>query len=70
MKVTWEVNDFYCGKSRPQYTTIDKDDFYGCETYDDYMEVVEEAVQNDYEQLGYSIENINWGEIELPEKQN
>jgi len=67
VKVTWEFDDGYGGKSRPQYTTLDESEFVDCETKEEFMEVIEEAVQADYEQKGYSIENIDWGEMEVPE---
>ena len=67
VKVIWGVDDHYVGKSRPQYTYIDKSEFIDCETKEDFMAVIEDAVQSDFEALGYSIDNIDWGEIELPE---
>ena len=70
VKVTWEIDDGYAGGARPQHTNLDEDDFYGCEIEEDFMEVIEEAVQADYEQKGFYIKNIDWGEIKPPRKQN
>ena len=60
IKVRWEVADGYAGKSRPQYTTINTEDF------DDWEEMsegekkghIEEMVQEDFEQkISFCIED-------------
>lgn len=57
MKITWEVEDGYCGKSRPQFTEVDDSDLEACETEEERNQLIEEAIQEDFEQ------NITWCEI-------
>ncbi|MBD3351724.1 MAG: hypothetical protein GF364_09590 [Candidatus Lokiarchaeota archaeon] len=57
MKVRWEVNDGYIGKSRPQYTIIDDDDLDECETEEDREKLIEDMIQEDFEQ------RITWERI-------
>lgn len=49
IEVTWQVEDGYVGKSRPQHTTfrIDKEDW---ELYDeqDKMDCVDEYIEGDF----------------------
>lgn len=49
MKVIWEVDDGYCGKSAPQTTIIDDDELADIppNEVDDY---INECVQDDFEQ--------------------
>lgn len=56
MRVTWEVEDGYCGKSRPQHTDIDDDELAECETDEDREQLIADYVQEDFEQ------NITWCE--------
>jgi len=65
--VRWEVDDHYVGKARPQKTTIDEDYFEHCETKEEFMDVVNQEVQNDFDQLGFSIDDIDWGSLQVPE---
>lgn len=51
MTVTWEVDDGYCGGSRQQHTEIDDDELAECETEEERQKLIEEYVQNDFEQL-------------------
>lgn len=55
MDITWEIDDGYCGKSRPQTTTIDDEEFADCETVEDVDDVIALAVQEDFDQLGLCI---------------
>ena len=57
MKITWEVEDGYIGKFRPQYTEVDDDDLAKCETEEEREKVIFDAVQEDFDQ------KITWGEI-------
>ena len=50
MKVCWEVDDGYVGKSRPQYTEIDDREIAECETVEEAIELVYDYVQHDFEQ--------------------
>jgi len=61
MRVTWEVEDGYVGKSRPQYTEIDDDELAECETKDEREEFIHAAIQHDFEQ------NIDWSETSREE---
>lgn len=54
MKVTWEVDDGYVGPSRPQHTEIDECDIEDCGDTDEAMRMIEDMIQEDYDQ------NINW----------
>jgi hypothetical protein len=61
-KIQWEVNDGYCGGARPQYTKFDSEDWMDDDEWKSMTEeqkedAMEEAVQNDFEQLGFSIIN-------------
>lgn len=67
VKVTWQVDDHYAGGSRPQHTYIDVDEFDGCETKEEFMEVVSNAVQDDYDQLGFFFSDIDWNDLKVPE---
>lgn len=58
IKVTWEVEDGYCGKSRPQYTYIDKVELDECRTEEERQNLIDTYVQEEYDQLGFAIENI------------
>lgn len=68
VKVTWEFDDGYAGGSRPQHTYIDESDFIDCETQEEYQAIIENAIQQDFETKGYSIEDIDWGNIKPPEE--
>lgn len=41
IKVTWEIDDGYAGKSRPQVFYIPRDDWDACETQQQKDELVE-----------------------------
>jgi len=55
MEISWEVEDGYCGKSRPQRTIIDDEDFEDCTTAAEVEEVINDAIQSDYDQFGWCI---------------
>lgn len=54
MEIMWEVSDGYVGGSRPQYTEIDDGDILECDSVDEAMDMVQEYLQEDFEQ------NISW----------
>ena len=56
MEITWEVDDGYIGKSRPQYTTIDDSELEYCETEADKEEIIRQYIQEDFDQ------RISWYE--------
>ncbi|MCK5343287.1 MAG: hypothetical protein KAR20_07775 [Candidatus Heimdallarchaeota archaeon] len=56
MKVTWEVEDGYCGGSRPHTTEVDDDELAECETEEERENLIIDYIQEDFEQ------NISWCE--------
>ena len=48
--IRWEVEDGYVGKSRPQSTSIPRDEWDECVTQEDRDALIEEWVQFDFEQ--------------------
>jgi len=57
MKVTWEIEDGYVGKSRPQETEIDDDELAECENEEDREELIASYIQEDF------LQNISWCEV-------
>ncbi len=49
MIITWEVDDGYDGKSRPQITEIEEIDFEGLEGYEK-EDFINDCVQEDFSQ--------------------
>jgi len=49
MIVRWEVEDGYCGKSRPQSTEISDDDLSNCDTEEERDALIEDCIQEDFE---------------------
>ncbi len=54
MKITWEVDDGYCGGSRPHHIEIDDEELAECKTEEEKEKLIEDYVQDDFEQ------NISW----------
>ena len=54
MEIPWEVDDGYGGGGRPQHTEIDKHDIENCETLKDVMQLICDAIQEDYD------ETVSW----------
>lgn len=50
MRVTWEVEDGYCGEARPQYTEIPNDELADCQTEEEKDRLIEEYVEQDFKQ--------------------
>ena len=61
MIITWEVEDGYVGKSRPQKTTIDNDALAECDTDEEKNEYIEQCIQEDF------MMNISWSETSREE---
>ena len=60
MKIKWEVEDGYVGKSRPQYLTIDDKEIEDCETEEEKQALIEEYVKDDFDQMiSYSWEILD-----------
>ena len=49
MTFQWEVRDGYFGKSRPQYTEVDESELLECDTIDEALQVIEDAIRSDFE---------------------
>lgn len=50
MKITWEVDDGYVGKARPQTTEVPDDELEVCKNDEERRQVVSDHVQSDFEQ--------------------
>lgn len=48
-RVTWEVDDGYCGKSRPQHTEVPDEELEACETQLEKRQLIREYVQADFD---------------------
>ena len=59
MKVTWEVDDYYVGPSRPQHTTIESEAFNDCKNEEDRQKVIDERIQEDLNNLGINITSVS-----------
>ena len=58
MIVRWQIEDGYCGGSRPQETEIDDDELNELKTDEEKEKFIEECIQFDFEQ------NISWVRID------
>jgi hypothetical protein len=54
MKIRWEVDDGYAGKSRPHFVEVDDDELAECETEEERNELINDYVKNEFEN------KINW----------
>lgn len=50
MKVRWEVEDGYVGKSRPQVTTVPDEELAECDTEEEREQLIASYIQEDFEQ--------------------
>ncbi len=50
IKFKWQVLDRYAGGSRPQHVTIDESEILDCEDEEELLQIIESAVQEDFEQ--------------------
>jgi len=57
MIVTWEVDDGYCGGSRPHEVHVDDGELDECESESERDELIALYIQNSFEQT------ISWSEI-------
>ena len=48
MRVTWEVEDGYVGKSRPQHTDIDDEDLEACDTEEERQALITDTIEDDF----------------------
>lgn len=61
MKITWEVEDGYAGKSAPHYTEVDDDELVECETDEEREDVIAETVHEDF------LRTVTWNIISREE---
>ena len=54
MMVTWQVEDGYGGKARPQETEIDDDELAELDSDEDRDDYINQCIQEDFD------ENISW----------
>ena len=50
MKIRWEVSDGYAGPSAPQTFDFGEDEVMECDTVEEAMELINDAIQNDFKQ--------------------
>lgn len=50
MKIIWEVEDGYVGKSAPHETEIDDDELAECETEEARENLISDSIQEDFNQ--------------------
>jgi phage-related protein len=68
IKIHWQVEDGYVGKSRPQTTTVRPFDDFSQDEWDEMNskerdEYLQECVQNDFDQtISFAIDNIDYDE--------
>ncbi len=56
MEITWQVSDGYVGGSRPHTTEIPDDELEECETEEERQDLINDYIQNDFEQeISWSI---------------
>lgn len=61
MKVTYNVYDGYAGGSRPHTVEVDDSDLSACETEQDQIDLIDEAIEEDYRQKCYPY----WDRLQL-----
>ncbi|MHA1856925.1 MAG: hypothetical protein ACTSYY_12850 [Promethearchaeota archaeon] len=66
IRVKWQVNDGYAGKSRPQETLFESRDYTETDweklPHNEKEDIIDQAVQEDFEQkITYSIYNYEEG---------
>ena len=60
VRVTWQVDDGYVGKSRPQITIIPEEEFEDCKTEADRNAIIEEFVDSDFQnRISWFIDSID-----------
>jgi len=49
MEFTWTIRDRYGGKHRPQTTEVSEDEIRECDSVDEAVRLVTDAIRDDYE---------------------
>ena len=49
MKITWQVNDGYCGKSRSRVTIIDDGELEEYETEEERQDIIDDCIREEFE---------------------
>jgi hypothetical protein len=55
MKIMWEIEDGYAGKSRPHYIDVPDEELDDCETDAEREDLIDGYVQEDFENKIYPI---------------
>lgn len=50
MRIQWDIEDGYAGKNRPHFVEVPDDEIEECETAEEEEKLIEEYVQNDFDQ--------------------
>ena len=58
MKNKWEIDDGYCGGSRPHYVEVDDEELNECETDEERNELIEQVVKDDFNETIYYVWEI------------
>lgn len=61
MRITWEIEDGYVGRSAPHYTEVDDDELDECETDEEREELISETVHEDF------LRTVTWNETSREE---
>ena len=66
MKIEWEVEDGYCGGSRPQSTEVPDDELQECSSREEQELLVTEYIDHDFVQrISFFVKNFD--EMPKPE---
>ena len=61
VKFKWQILDGYSGSARPQHVVIDETEIIDCEDEEELLQIIESAVQGDFEQKV----NPGWDDSEV-----
>jgi hypothetical protein len=69
IEITWEIDDGYVGKSRPQHTYIQKWELADCDDDAERERLIEEAVKEDfYNKISWCVTD-DGGAFKVPKKE-
>ncbi len=58
MRITWEVEDGYAGKSRPHFINIPDEEIEKCKTLEEKNEFIYQCIQDEFDQtISFCITN-------------
>lgn len=68
MKITWQIEDGYLGGSRPHTTEVNDDELLECDTAQEMLEIISNAVTEDFQQkVSWAYKNYAAIEIKVEE---